>query len=205
MQTSFVGELGKALRQNIREYGMYIALFVIMIFFTIATKGLFISARNISDLINQTGYIAVLAVGMTLVIIIRHIDLSVGFLAGFLGAVAAIAMVFWHLPVWVVIPMVLALGVVAGLVTAFPVAQLGIPSFVASLAGWLIYRGALQKVTEATGTIIISDRTFVDIGNGFIPDIPGLNGFLPGVHKLTLILGVLALGLFLWSQVNDRR
>ena len=85
------------LQQNIREYGMYIALFVIMAIFTITTKGIFISSRNISNLLNQTGYIAVLAVGMTLVIVIRHIDLSVGFLAGFLGAVAAIALVFWHL------------------------------------------------------------------------------------------------------------
>ena len=72
------------LRQNIRDYGMYIALVVIMIIFTITTKGLFLSSRNISNLLNQTGYIAVLAVGMTLVIVIRHIDLSVGFLAGLL-------------------------------------------------------------------------------------------------------------------------
>ena len=160
--------------QNIREYGMYIALFVIMAIFTVTTKGVFISSRNISNLLNQTGYIAVLAVGMTLVIVIRHIDLSVGFLAGFLGAVAAIALVFWNLPVWVVIPLVLALGVVAGLITAFLVAQLGIPSFVASLAGWLIYRGAILLVTAGTGTIIIPDETFNAIGNGFIPDIPDI-------------------------------
>jgi putative multiple sugar transport system permease protein len=82
---------------------------------------------------NQTGYIAVLAVGMTLVIVIRHIDLSVGFLAGFLGAIAAIAMVNWGWSVHVVIPLVLALGVTAGLGTSFLVAQLGIPSFVATL------------------------------------------------------------------------
>ncbi|MRS04948.1 sugar ABC transporter permease, partial [bacterium] len=68
---------------------MFIALFVIMAIFTITTKGVFLSSRNISNLMNQMGYIAVLAVGMTLVIIIRHIDLSVGFLAGFLGAIAA--------------------------------------------------------------------------------------------------------------------
>jgi putative multiple sugar transport system permease protein len=73
-------DLGKTLRQNIREYGMYIALFVIMAIFAVTTDGhLFVSARNISNLLNQTGYIAVLAVGMTLVIVIRHIDLSVGF------------------------------------------------------------------------------------------------------------------------------
>ncbi|MRS04536.1 sugar ABC transporter permease, partial [bacterium] len=95
---SFAKDLQKVLRANIREYGMYIALFVIMAIFTITTKGVFMSSRNIVNLLNQTGYIAVLAVGMTLVIVIRHIDLSVGFLAGFLGACAAIMMVFWHWP-----------------------------------------------------------------------------------------------------------
>ena len=89
--SSFVANVQKVLQQNIREYGMFVALFVIMAIFTITTNGIFISSRNISNLINQTGYIAVLAVGMTLVIVIRHIDLSVGFLSGFLGALAAIA------------------------------------------------------------------------------------------------------------------
>ncbi len=148
---SFIKNVQKILKQNVREYGMYIALFVIMAIFTITTKGIFISSRNISNLLNQTGYIAVLAVGMTLVIVIRHIDLSVGFLAGFLGAIAAIALVFWHMPVYLVIPFVLGLGCVAGAATAFLVAQLGIPSFVASLAGWLIYRGAILLVTMGTG------------------------------------------------------
>jgi putative multiple sugar transport system permease protein len=202
---AFFTNIQKVLRQNIREYGMFIALFVIMAIFTYTTDGVFISSRNISNLLNQTGYIAVLAVGMTLIIVIRHIDLSVGFLAGFLGAVAAIALVFWKLPVFVVIPLVLALGVLAGLITAFPVAQLKIPSFVASLAGWLIYRGALLLSTMGTGTIIIPDAAFNAIGNGFIPDIPGLELFLPKVHKLTLLLGLLAIVLFIISETNNRR
>ena len=201
---SFVQNAQKVLKQNIREYGMYIALFVIMAIFTFTTDGIFISSRNISNLFNQTGYIAVLAVGMTLVIVIRHIDLSVGFLAGFLGAVAAIALAFWKLPVWVVIPMVLALGVVGGLITAFPVAQLKIPSFVASLAGWLIYRGALVLVTAGTGTIIVPDAAFNAIGNGFIPDIPDI-GILSGIHKLTLLLGLAAVILFIFSEINSRK
>jgi putative multiple sugar transport system permease protein len=202
---SFFTDLQKVLRQNIREYGMWIALFVIMGIFTVTTKGLFISSRNIVNLVNQAGYIAVLAVGMTLVIVIRHIDLSVGFLGGFLGAVAAIALVYWHMPVYAVLPFVLALGILAGLITAFLVAQFGIPAFVATLAGWLIYRGAILVVTESTGTIIIPDKAFNAIGNGFIPDIPGLAGFLPGVHKLTLILGLVAIILLIVSAVNDRR
>jgi putative multiple sugar transport system permease protein len=201
---SFIRDLQKVLRQNIREYGMFIALFLIMAIFTATTDWIFISPRNISNLLNQTGYIAVLAVGMTLVIVIRHIDLSVGFLAGFLGAIAAIALVSWKLPVYVVIPMVLALGAVAGCITAFPVAQLGIPSFVASLAGWLIYRGAILLVTLRTGTIIIPDAAFNAIGNGYIPDIPGLD-FLPGLHKLTLLLGLVAIILFIVNEINSRK
>jgi putative multiple sugar transport system permease protein len=201
---SFVSNLRKVLRENIRDYGMFIALFVIMVIFAITTNGVFLSSRNLSNLLNQTGYIAVLAVGMTLVIVIRHIDLSVGFLAGFMGAVAAIALSSWGLPTILVVPMVLAFGLMAGLVTAFPVAQLGIPSFVASLAGWLIYRGALQLVTEGTGTIIIRDAAFNALGNAFIPDLPDI-GILTGVHKLTLLIGIVAIGLFIASELSVRR
>ena len=201
-QTTFLSNLQRVLGQNIRQYGMFIALFVIMIIFSITTNGIFISSRNLSNLINQTGYIAVLAVGMTLVIVIRHIDLSVGFLAGFLGAVAAIALRFWELPTIVVVPMVMVMGMLAGLLTALPVAELKIPSFVASLAGWLIYRGALQLVTAGTGTIIIEDETFNAIGNGFIPDVPF--SLVPGYHTLTLLLGLVAIVAYIVSEVRTR-
>jgi putative multiple sugar transport system permease protein len=199
-------DLSKLLRQNIREYGMYIALIVIVVIFTILTQGLFISSRNISNLLNQAGYIAVLAVGMTLVIVIRHIDLSVGFLSGFLGAIAAVAMVYWKLPVYLTIPLVLVFGLGAGLVTAFPVARLGIPSFVASLAGWLIYRGALLLITFKSGTIKISNDIFNALGNGYVPDVfPENTTFLPGVHKLTLIIGLVAIIWMIAGQIRSRR
>ena len=201
---SFFTDLKNITKKNIREYGMYIALVAIFVFFTIATNGIFISSRNISNLLNQTGYIAVLAVGMTLVIVIRHIDLSVGYLAGFLGAIAAIGMVQWNLPVYIVIPMVLGLGIVAGLITAFPVAQLGIPAFVASLAGWLIYRGLLLLVTLKTGTIIIPNAAYNAIGNGFIPDLTGMN-LLPGMHKLTLLFGLVAVVLNIMGELRNRK
>ncbi|MBM3136974.1 MAG: sugar ABC transporter permease [Chloroflexi bacterium] len=201
---SFIRNIQKALKENIREYGMFIALFAIMAIFTVTTDGLFISSRNISNLLNQTGYIAVLAVGMTLVIVIRHIDLSVGFLAGFLGAVAAIGLTQWNLPVYFAIPMVMILGIFAGLLTGFLVAQLGIPSFVASLAGMLVYRGSLLMVTLKTGTIVIPDETFNAIGNGFIPDLIGLQ-ILPDMHKLTLITGLLAIVFFVFSEFRNRK
>lgn len=200
---SLFHDLSIALRKNVRDYGMFIALFVIMGIFTILTNGLFLSPRNISNLVNQTGYIAVLAVGMTLVIVIRHIDLSVGFLAGFLGAIAAILLVQHNLPVFAVIPIVLFFGICAGLLTAFLVAYFGIPSFVASLAFWLIYRGLLLRVTMGTGTIIIPNKAFNAIGNGYVPDIPGLD-MIPG-HALTLILGVAAIIFYVIGDLRGRR
>jgi len=200
-----IKEFQKVLRQNIREYGMYIALFVIMAIFTITTKGVFISSRNIANLINQTGYIAVLAVGMTLVIVIRHIDLSVGFLAGFLGAIGAIAMASWGWNGPAAVGLVLLLGILAGLGTATLVAKLGIPSFVATLAGWLIYRGALLLVTLNTGTIIIDNTFFNSLGNGYVPDLLGGIKVLEGVHKLTLLLGLLAILYFIYSEIQTRK
>lgn len=200
----FFKELFQLLKSNIRDYGMFIALFVIMAFFTIATDGIFITSRNISNLLNQMGYIAVLAIGMTLVIVIRHIDLSVGYLAGFLGAVAAIGLTTWGLPIGIVIPLVLLLGAAAGLVSATMIAKFGIPAFVATLAGWLIYRGALLQATIRTGTIVIPNRAFNAIGNGYIPDLP-LEGFLPGIHKLTLLLGIVAAIVLVISEISSRK
>ncbi|NUH85651.1 sugar ABC transporter permease [Bacillus firmus] len=196
----FINEAKTLFKDNIRDYGMYIALFVIMLTFTIMTDGLFMSSRNISNMLDSTGYIAVLAVGMTLVIVIRHIDLSVGFVAGFLGAIAAILLTGMGVPFYITIPVILALGIFVGLFNGLLVAKFGIPSFVATLAGMLIFRGALLQVTEKTGTIIIKDDGFNAIGNGFIPSIMQVNG----LHLLTLILGLLAILLYIYSEISTR-
>ncbi|MBN8203584.1 sugar ABC transporter permease [Bacillus sp. NTK034] len=197
----FINEAKSLFKDNIRDYGMYIALFVIMLTFTIMTDGLFMSSRNISNLLDSTGYIAVLAVGMTLVIVIRHIDLSVGFVAGFLGAIAAILLTGMGVPFYITIPIILVLGIFVGLFNGLLVAKFGIPSFVATLAGMLIFRGALLQVTEKTGTIIIKDDGFNAIGNGFIPSLMQVNG----LHLLTLILGVLAILLYVYSEITTRK
>ena len=201
---SIFSELRAMLTTNISQYFMFIALIVIMIFFAITTNGIFISPRNISNLINQMGYIAVLAVGMTLIIVIRHIDLSVGYLAGFLGAFAAIAMTSWGWSVFAVIPVVLILGILSGVLTSIPIANLGVPAFVSTMAAGLIFRGALLLVTMGTGTIIIKNEVFNAIGNGFIPDIPDF-GFLDERHKLTLIIGLIGIVLYIISAIQSRR
>jgi putative multiple sugar transport system permease protein len=196
-----IEEMVGLFKGNIREYAMYIVLVAIIAIFSFITDGLFISSRNISNLINQTGYIAVLAVGMTLILIIKQIDLSVGFVAGFLGAIAAILMTKAGLSEWVTIPIILVFGLVIGLIYGFLVAKVGVPAFVATLAGQLVFRGLLLLVTEGSGTIIIPNEGFNAIGNDFIPDI--FKG--SSIHILTLIIGVLAIICFIYSQIKARK
>ncbi len=198
---NLLNEAKMLVKINIRDYGMYIALIVIMLTFSVMTDGLFMSSRNISNLLDSAGYIAVLAVGMTLVIVIRHIDLSVGFAAGFLGAIAAILLTQMGLPVYLTIPIILLLGIVVGMFNGVLVASIGIPSFVATLAGMLIFRGALLQVTEKTGTIIIKDDQFNAIGNGFIPSIMQING----LHLLSLLVGLVGILLYIYSEISTRK
>ena len=194
-------ELGTLLKNNVRDYVMYIALIAIFIFFGIMTKGRFLSPRNLSDLINQTAYVAVLAIGMTLILIVRHIDLSVGYVAGFLGALSAM-LLSNGLPVYVVIPVILLGGVVVGLYQGTLVSRVKVPAFVTTLAGMFIFRGLLSMVTASTGTIIVRDETFKALNSGFLPD------FMPvenGIHKLTIAIGIIAVVLMVASQLNSRR
>lgn len=201
MMKNFLSELGNNLKNNIRDYGMFIALAVIMLIFTVLSDGTFISPRNISNLLNQTGYIAVLAVGMTFVIVIRHIDLSVGYVAGFLGAVGAILLTQYNLNVWLVFGAVLIIGALIGLWHGFLVAFMGLPAFVSTLAGMLIFRGWLQQITRGTGTIIIPNETFNAISNGFIPDLFKIEG----IHVTSILVGVVGIALFIISQFKNRK
>ncbi len=187
-------------KERIRDYGMYIALAVIIIIFNSLTNGLFLTPRVISDLFDMTGYIAVLAVGMTLIIVIRHIDLSVGFIAGFLGALAAILSSKLGLPIFVIIPIVMAVGIIIGVWNGFLVANLGVPAFVVTLAGMLLFRGALIRITNSE-TIFTGSEIFNAIGNGYIPDI----SVIDGLHLLTIIIGLIGISFFVLSEFRNRK
>ncbi|MDO4864966.1 MAG: sugar ABC transporter permease [Clostridia bacterium] len=194
------GEIVEMLRKNIRNYAMYIALAVIFIVFQMLSKGLFLTARNITNLINQTGYIAVMAVGMTLVLIICQIDLSVGFAAGFLGACAARLLVM-KLPMPLVILIVLAMGVTIGLIQGLIIGRIGVPAFVTTLAGEFIFRGLLTLVTEASGTIPINNDAFNALSNGFVPELFTIGKY----HGLTLLAGAIAITLIFVMEIRKRR
>lgn len=190
-----------AIKENIRDYGMYIALGVIMIIFTTLTDGLFMTPRVISDLIDMTGYIAVLSVGMTLVIVIQHIDLSVGYIAGFLGAVAAIVSSTMGLPLILIFPLIMIIGAFIGVIwTGTLVAKLKIPAFVATLAAMAIFRGLLIRITNSA-TIFTDSDAFNAVGNGYIPDIAKIEG----IHVLTMIIGGIAVLLFGFTEIRNRK
>ncbi len=194
-------EIAFLIRTRIRDYAMYIALAVIFVIFAVFTGGTFLSPRNISNLINQTGYIAVMAVAMTLVLIIRQIDLSVGYGAGFMGAIAAILMMKMGVSMWLAIPVILLLGIGTGLFQGVIIARVGVPAFVTTLAFEFIFRGLMSLVTSESGTIPINIKAFNNISNGFVPDI----GDIAGLHALSLVAGLIVIVLVFAAQINKRK
>lgn len=194
-------EIITLLKANIRDYMMYITLILIMGFFTIKTNGGFIQARNLSNLINQAGYVAILAIGMTVILIIRHIDLSVGYVAGFSGSVAAVLMTKYGVNEWFAILIVLLMGLLIGVYQGMLVTRVGVPAFVTTLAGMFIFRGLLNLTLQETGTIIVPNAGFNALSNGFIPDLPLGTAF----HLLTILIGVAAVIILVIAQIKNRR
>lgn len=129
---------------QLRQVGLFIALIVIIIFFQITTNGITLAPINVSNLIVQNSYILILAVGMVMVIIAGHIDLSVGSVVAFVGAMAGVMITQWHMPWWLAIIACLVLGALVGAWQGFWIAYFGIPSFIVTLAGMLTFRGLAQ-------------------------------------------------------------
>src|SRR5215218_349170 len=132
------------MRRNMRQYGMLFALGLIVVLFAVWTDGDLLLPRNVSNLVLQNSYILILAIGMMLVIIAGHIDLSVGSLTAFVGSIAAVLMVNHHMAWPLALVLCLLLGAAAGAMQGFFIAYLGIPSFIVTLAGMLIFRGLTE-------------------------------------------------------------
>jgi len=185
-------------RQHVRQYGMIVALVAIAAFFQIVTDGLLLKPLNVTNLILQNSYILILAIGMMLVIITGHIDLSVGSVAAFVGAVSAILMVHHGVPAWLAFAACLALGALIGAWQGFWVAYVGIPSFIVTLAGMLLFRG-LTMIALGGQSIAPFPKTFQRISSGFLPDWFGGGS----IHLLTIAVGValsLALAVVEWRR-----
>src|SRR4051794_30873279 len=162
--------LRRMLGGNVRQYGMVLALAAIMVYFQIRTDGILLKPLNVSNLLTQNSYILILAIGMVMVIISRHIDLSVGSVAAFVGAVAAIMMTKWDLPWFLAVVLCLALGALIGAWHGFWVAYVGIPAFIVTLASMLIFRGLTLTVLNGE-TVANLPSQFEGMGNGFLPEI----------------------------------
>ena len=133
---------------NLRMYAMVFALVCVWVIFTLLTGGIFLSTRNLSNLSRQAAVTAILAVGMTLVIVSANIDLSVGYGAGLLGAIAAIIHVWWGQPILVTLIAVICIGILMGLMQGYLVAYQRIPAFIVTLGGFLAYRGLMLAFTK---------------------------------------------------------
>ncbi len=188
--------IGVQSRSNLREYGLMIALVVIMVLFQVLTDGTLFKPLNLTNLVLQNSYIVIMALGMLLVIVAGHIDLSVGSVAGFIGALAAVLMV--HLGMHFVPATILCLiaGAVIGASQGYWIAYLKIPSFIVTLAGMLVFRG-LTLALLAGESIGPFPKEFQLLSSGFIPDFLGGEG---GFHVASLVIGVLiAAGMFYTS------
>jgi putative multiple sugar transport system permease protein len=188
------------LRRNMRQYGMLIALGLIVVLFQIWTGGDLLLPRNVSNLVLQNSYILILAIGMMLVIIAGHIDLSVGSITAFVGAFAAVLTVQHHVAWPIALVLCLLVGAVAGSVQGFLIAYFGIPSFIVTLAGMLLFRG-LTEILLKGQTLGPFPNGLQKIGNGFLPEVgPNTN-----YHNLTLLLGIVLIAAVVWQEVRDRR
>ncbi len=187
------------LKSNLREYGLLISLVAIMVFFQMKTDGTLFQPLNLTNLILQNSYIIVMALGMLLVIVAGHIDLSVGSVCGFIGAVAAVLMVEYEMHFVPATLICLVLGGAIGAAQGYWVAFYKIPSFIVTLAGMLVFKGLALAVLGGS-SVGPFPADFQLLSTGFIPDpFSGEN-----LRILSLVVGVLiALGLLI-SKVRDR-
>jgi len=185
--------------RGISQYSMIIALVVIMIVFEILTGGLTLNQTNVINVVQQYSYIMILAIGMVMLIIAGHIDLSVGSVAAFVGIVVAKSMSDWHFPPAVAILLGLVVGAIVGAWQGFWVAFVRVPAFIVTLAGQLIFRGANQLVGQSSSQS--TPNSYNWIGNGFLPDP---NWGVPA-NLSTIILGVIVVVVLVFLEVRGRR
>lgn len=194
-------KLYSLLRGNIRQYVMVIALVVVTIFFQIVTGGVLLKPLNISNIISQNSYVLILAIGMLLCILTGgNVDLSVGSVAGFVGAVSAVFILRMDMPVLPAILISLVIGVIIGAWHGFWIAYMGVPAFIATLAGMLIFRGLTMVILQGTSLAPLpSNYTFM--ASGFIPDIVNI----PGINLLALIAGIIATIFYIIGEFSNRK
>ncbi|WEX07786.1 multiple monosaccharide ABC transporter permease [Chelativorans sp. AA-79] len=197
---SATATIGGHLKTHVREYGMLLALVVIMAFFQVVTDGTLMRPVNLTNLILQNSYIVIMALGMLLVIVSGHIDLSVGSVVGFVGAVAAVMLVHYDLPPLLVVVACLVLGGLIGAAQGYWIAYWRIPSFIVTLAGMLVFRGLTLWVLEGQ-SVGPFPRSFQLLSTGFVPDVFGVGR--PNVTAV--LLGAATAAILVFMAVRNRQ
>ena len=181
---------------NARSYGIYLALVLVIIAFQILTGGRLLNPNNVVALFQQNAYVLIAAIGMLMVIIATHIDLSVGSVVAFVGGIGALAMKN-GMPWFVAIVIMIAIGLAIGAWHGFWVAYVGVPGFVTTLGGMLIFRGLATVV--AGESIPVSDPMFRAISKDYLPTI-----FVGDLSLTALVFGAVAIVFVVWSQLHKR-
>jgi putative multiple sugar transport system permease protein len=197
-------EILRFVKANIRDYALLLSLLVIMIFFQITTDGTLFKPVNMTNLILQNSYIVIMALGMLLIIVAGHIDLSVGSVSGFVWAVAAVMMVPWKLDPFVTMLACLALGAAIGGVQGYFVAYHRIPAFIVTLAGMLIFKGLALTVLGGA-SVGPFPRQFQLLSSGYVPDIFGIPMFGSPFNLLALLIGAAVTALIIYFNFKERR
>ena len=181
------------------KYSMIIILVVLLIAFQAMTDGIFWRPLNITNLVLQNSHILVLAAGMLLVVLLGHVDLSVGSVMAFVGAIAGVLMVNNGMSPWVAVPLCVLIGALIGAWQGFWVAYVGIPAFIVTLSGLLMFRGLTQVVLGGQ-SLAPFPTSFQKISTGYLPDI--VSG--DHIHLLSMIIGIGITALLIFGQWRTR-
>ncbi|MBQ6576021.1 MAG: sugar ABC transporter permease, partial [Lachnospiraceae bacterium] len=182
---------------DLRQYTMVVALVLLIAVFNIISDGRMLTSSNFQNLLAGNAYVLVLALGMLMVIVIGQIDLSVGSVAGFAGMVMAISARDLNLPWWVAVLIALAIGLAAGVWHGFFLSKLGIPGFITTLGGMMIFRGGVIWISKS-----ISVPAPVELkwfGSGYLPE---WGPAFTGMNNSTLLLGIIGIAAFIIAQMR---
>lgn len=198
-KSSIASTFMDSLKNNIRQYTMIIALLSIWIIFYFFTDGIFLTTRNLSNLFVQASTISILAMGMVLIIVANHIDLSVGSVAGFLAALIAVMQTSIGIGTIPSIFIVLVVGSIIGAWHGYWVAYRGVPAFVVTFASYLMFRGAVLGVTGGA-TIAGLHKSFKVIGQGYFPKL-----FFKNINDTSILIGLMVILIYIIFEIKRTR
>jgi putative multiple sugar transport system permease protein len=184
---------------ELRQYTMVIALVALVVFFNIASDGRMVTSSNFQNLISGNAYVLVLAIGMLMVIVIGQIDLAVGSVAGFCGMVMALTARDLGLPWWAAVFVGIAIGAIAGAWQGFWLAKFGIPGFITTLGGMMIFRGGVIWLSHSISVPAPPQLKFFGAGH-----LPEWGPSFTGMNNSTLLLGIIAIAAFAYIQLRQR-